>query len=222
MKTNGKTIYTGQSMLDGQPIKAIATGTAKASDNAKTGDMLQLWIMPTTSKPTEAVKNGADSSVCGVCPHRPSVAKSWGYKECYVNVGQAPNAVYRTTYPETGNTRAVPVRLGAWGEPTAIPFDVLSPLTANGHTGYTHTWRDCDIRYQDILMASVDSPEEQAQAVAAGWRTFRCRTPEEPLLAGEISCPASKEAGYKSQCAKCLLCSGNTRKGAKNVAIIVH
>lgn len=219
--TNGKTVYTGPSMLDGQSIKGVTTGTVDPSRNSKTGDMLQLWIMPTNSKPTEAVKNGDDASVCGACPHRPSVAKSLGVKKCYVNVGQAPNRVYGTTYPETGTTRAAPVRLGAWGEPTAIPFDVLSPLTANGHTGYTHQWRDCDIRYQDILMASVDSPEEKAEAEALGWRTFRVRTPDQPILDGEISCPASKEAGKKTQCAKCLLCSGTSRK-AKNIVIIAH
>ena len=110
------------------------------------------------------------------------------------------------------------MRFGAWGEPTTVPFDVLESLTANGHTGYTHQWRTCDIRYQDILMASVDSPEEKAEAEALGWRTFRPRKPGEPLLAGEIQCPATEAGGNKVQCDRCLLCSGNTRKGAKSIS----
>ena len=217
-KSNGIAIYSGPSRLDSQPVKAILTGNETPSTNTKTGDMLQVWFMPTASKPTEAVKNGDDVSVCGDCKRRPIVAKANGKAPCYVNLGQAPNRIYATTYPDAGDLRPVPVRFGAWGEPTTVPFDVLESLTANGHTGYTHQWRTCDIRYQDILMASVDSPEEKAEAEALGWRTFRPRKPGEPLLAGEIQCPATEAGGNKVQCDRCLLCSGNTRKGAKSIS----
>jgi hypothetical protein len=37
-----------------------------------------------------------------------------------------------------------------------------------------------------------------------------------------VGCPASKEGGYKSNCATCGLCSGLLGKGKKDVKIIVH
>jgi hypothetical protein len=36
-------------------------------------------------------------------------------------------------------------------------------------------------------------------------------------------CPASDEAGHKTQCAKCLLCNGARAMDArKNITIVVH
>ena len=37
-----------------------------------------------------------------------------------------------------------------------------------------------------------------------------------------VSCPASKEMDYKSNCAKCGLCSGLLGKGTKDVKILQH
>ena len=70
-------------------------------------------------------------------------------------------------------------------------------------------------------MASVDSPAEYAEAIAAGWRTFRVRTADQELVKGEVVCPAAKEAGQRVTCFDCSLCMGTTRK-AKNIAIIAH
>jgi hypothetical protein len=224
--SNGVTTYRGPSDIDGRPIMAILTGTNRPSQNRKTADMLQLWIMPTDSKPTEAIKNGDDVSVCGTCPHRPSLAKATGAKECYVNVGQAPNGIYGTSYPTADNldgVRQAPVRLGAWGEPAAIPYEFNERLIGNRrHTGYTHRWREANPLYKNLLMASVDSPQEQAEASAKGFRTFRVRKDATvPVLPGEIVCPASEEGGRRTTCAQCLLCNGTTTK-AKNIVIIEH
>jgi hypothetical protein len=220
---NGYMVYQGPSMIDGRPIKAMVTGINKASDNRKTGDMLQLWIMPINSKPSDAVQNGDDASVCGECPHRPLLAKINGVSPCYVNHGQAPNSIYRATYPDTGiNKRNAPMRLGAWGDPAALPFEVVAGLVDGNHTGYTHQWRTCDPRFKDLLMASVDSRSEKIEASAMGWRTFRVMDRSDAeIMIGEIRCPASKEAGNLTQCADCGLCAGSTRK-AKDIAIINH
>lgn len=185
--------------------------------------MLQVWYSPDEEeRPSEAVKSGADVSVCGDCAHRPSVARERGVKECYVQTGRAPNMIYATDYPDVEPvSRGVPVRLGAWGEPTSIPYETTLAIAPGQHTGYTHRWRVCDQRYRELLMASVDSEEEQAEAVAMGWRTFRVRRATDALLPGEITCPASKEAGHVTNCAKCLLCAGTSRQ-AKNIAIIAH
>jgi hypothetical protein len=81
--------------------------------------------------------------------------------------------------------------------------------TAAGFTAYTHAWRRPQARaYQDFCMASVDTLPEQAEAAAAGWRTFRVRQRDEALQADEVACPASEEAGHRTVCASCELCQG--------------
>jgi hypothetical protein len=237
---NGFTIYTGPSEIDGSLVKGTFTGTNVASKNKKTDDMMQLFIMPVSSKPSDAVQNGDDAAVCGACVHRPLLVKAAKAaaktetekaavpKPCYVEVGKSVNKVYAATYPEHGESkRKPPVRFGAWGEPTAIPFDVIAGYTSDGHTGYTHRWKAkdgvpaCDPRFKLYLMASVDSAAEYAEATATGWRCFRVRKPWEPILDGEIMCPASDEAGKRTTCNRCLLCAGTSKK-AKDITIIEH
>jgi len=228
---NGNTIYDGLSKLNGQPVKAIVTGTNTTSKNTKTGDMAQMWIMSSVERPTDAAKSGADTSVCGECPHRPLLAKTTGKKPCYVNLGQAPNGIFKAKYAPAlssshGTTPLLdkPVRLGAYGEPTALPFELVQEAVDNatGHTGYTHQWRDARFAsFAKLCMASVDSESEASEAQHNGWRTFRVRSKEDALMPGEINCPASKESGYLTNCADCQLCSGTTRK-AKNISIIEH
>ena len=231
--SNGNTIYNGPSQLTGNAIKSVITGTKTESKNVKTGDMAQMWIMVAEERPTDAAKTGADSAVCGECPHRPLLAKINNVAPCYVNLGQAPNGVYRSEYPNGVPTIKKPLRLGAYGEPTALPFELVRDAVnnADGHTGYTHQWRTCDPRFKTLLMASVDSIEEQIEAQAQGWRTFRVRKNSNSdrrlashlrkTLANEISCPASKEAGFRTQCADCRLCAGTSRD-AKNIVINAH
>ena len=228
---NGNTIYNGPSQLNGNAIKSVITGTKTKSANVKTGDMAQMWIMVAEERPTDAVKTGADSAVCGECPHRPLLAKTNNVAPCYVNLGQAPNGVYKSEYPDAMPSIKKPLRLGAYGEPTALPFELVRDAVnnADGHTGYTHQWRTCDPRFKTLLMASVDSIEEQIEAQAQGWRTFRVRKETKQLgnitvganMRSEISCPASKEAGFRTKCADCRLCAGTSRN-AKNIVINAH
>lgn len=220
--SNGFIGYDGPSMLDGAPIQAIVTGVTRKSSNPKTDDMEQVWILSNNGiAPHEATRSGDDASVCGDCAHRPIHYKQRGVARCYVRTFHAPNRIFATTYPTEPSTRGVPRRLGAYGEPAALPFEVAQELAPGEHTGYTHQWRTCDQRFRELCMASVDTEEEAHEAQAMGWRTFRVRKASEPLLAGEIVCPASKEGNYKSTCAQCLLCAGTSRK-AKNIAIIEH
>ena len=232
--TNGFMAYQGPSEINGKPIKAVFTGTKRPSLNAKTNDMLQLFILPMASRPSDAVRNGDDAAVCGDCAHRPllvAAAKASATTPadldavaapCYVEVGKSVNAVYKADYPDHGEAkRRPPKRFGAWGEPTAIPYDVIAGYTDDGHTGYTHRWRTCDQRYKELLMASVDSPDEYAEATALGWRCFRVRKANEPILPNEIMCPASAEGGHRTTCNKCLLCAGTSRQ-AKDITIIEH
>jgi hypothetical protein len=223
-KPNGFIAHRGPSMINGAPTRVIVTGTAVPTENRKTDDMEQVWILPDNIKPTEAAKSGADAAVCGDCSHRPMFAKARGVAPCYVNLGQAPHKIFEASYPTIPTTRGVPRRLGAFGDPAAMPYETALELAPGDHTGYTHQWRTCDQRFRHLCMASVDTEQEATEAQAMGWRTFRVRPQSEadaPLMAGEINCPASKEAGYRAKCAQCLLCAGTSRK-AKNIAILAH
>lgn len=118
------------------------------------------------------------------------------------------------------------VRFGAYGEPVLIPLNILSAISAvaEGHTGYTHQWRKAEYQgYSAFLMASCDNAADYTLARSMEWRTFRVRAEYQPLLGGEIMCPASPEGGHKSKCEKCLLCNGSRQNdGRKSIVIIVH
>lgn len=236
-QSNGWQVYTGPSDIDGRPIRAVMTGTRTPSKNSKTGPQRQLFILPDSGEsPSQAVKSGNDESVCGTCKRRPilvaqALEKATTKKEraavpkpCYVRVFQSVNAVGRTSYPTTyeGPAPTTSLRLGAWAEPTALPYETVAALVGpTGHTGYTHRWRECDQRFREILMASVDTLEERREARAMGWRCFRTRKSHEAVQRGEIVCPASKEAGQRTTCDQCKLCAGASHK-AKDVVIIEH
>jgi hypothetical protein len=230
--TNGAIVYAGPSRIDGAAIVAIVTGTVRASENDKTGDMLQLWILRSDMSPVDAVQTGADYSVCGTCPHRGTVA----HRTCYVDIGKAPRGIFeayrRGRYVDlSGDMEKIAsvgeghaVRLGAYGDPAAVPAHILQALIsrATRTTGYTHQWRRADLADVTALcMASADSAADYVDATAAGYRTFRVRSADESLQPGEIVCPASEEAGKRTECAACGLCAG-LRSKAKNIAIIVH
>jgi hypothetical protein len=222
-------VYEGPSLLNGDSIVGIVTGVDTKSSNPKTGPMAQLYILDASIHPMSALKTGQDESICGDCKHRP-----FNEGACYVQVGQAPNGIYKKyikggyekVFPSEVNhtlrTRQRSIRLGAYGDPAAVPLSLLSALTAGiKFTGYTHQWKVCDPDYKLFCMASTDTPEETSLAQSQGWRTFRVRTPESALTPNEVICPASEEGGYRTTCSKCSLCMGTTLK-AKHVAIIVH
>lgn len=242
--TKGSTvIWEGRSQLDhSSPVVAVVTGLAKASDNPKTGRMAQLWILRADKNPLAALQDRSDDAICGDCKLRGDSTKT---RSCYVSVRQAPyqvfNAYDRGSYDRSTPTevnrllrdKGLSIRLGAYGDPVALPLHVLQDLTADvRHTGYTHQWRQ-SAEYIPYLMASVDDAAEYAAAKHMGWRTFRCRTVEEKLFYREIVCPASDEAGHRTTCERCLLCDGkNFSTAIKNqnhmldrrsdISIIVH
>ena len=94
MKTLGYIAYEGPSAIDGAPIVVIVNKINDKSANAKTGALVQTFILRADVPPTEALASGADVSICGACPHRPILAKQSGEAPCYVNVGRAPLAVW--------------------------------------------------------------------------------------------------------------------------------
>lgn len=232
MKPNGIVVWQGPSQLDGVPIVVVATGlVGRASRNAKTGAMVQTWIMRQDVAPHVAVKDGRDVSICGDCKHRPSTGGA-----CYVRVFQGPRSVWqawqRGRYAVAADADAVRavgagrvVRLGSYGDPAAVPVWVWNALTADAtsHTGYTHQWhRPHGATLQGLCMASADTAEERDVARSQGWRTFRVRLASEALGERESVCPASEEAGKKTNCATCGACNGAATGRKGSIAIVAH
>jgi hypothetical protein len=234
-------LYRGPSQLDGKPIVAIVTGLDLNSVNAKTGAMAQVWILRDDIAPIDAVKQGEDVSICGQCPHRgisEYVSGELGWvnrgRTCYVTLFHAPRNVWtsykRGVYGQDvaldapARLAGKKVRLGAYGDPAALPFGVWQAALANAaaFTGYTHQWRSCDTRFRTFVMASADSAADMAEAQKLGYRTFRVRTQSEALASREVICPASQEAGKKTSCASCLACGGTSAKAKASIAIVAH
>jgi hypothetical protein len=226
-------VWEGPSAFDAMPVVAIVTGMDGSSHNPKTGPMAQLWILRSDLHPQEAIKNRSDYSVCADCPLRGEYP-SGDNRVCYVKMNPLLSIFrafkagsYRRLKPSlvAGMLQCAgrSIRLGAYGEPTAVPVHVLADLT-NGirWTGYTHQWRDVTAQhYRSYLMASVESDEQRQLAHKLGWRTFRTRLVSEQLDASEITCPASAEAFHRTTCDKCNLCNGE-RLGVSSIAIIAH
>jgi len=226
-------LWQGKSLLDGERIIAIATGIDSKSENRKTGKMIQVWILKADMHPMLARRLGEDFSVCGNCMHREN-------STCYVNLCHGPinvfNAFIDRNYKEYEPSdielfRGRNIRIGAYGDPAAVPFEVWENITsvANKFTGYTHQWDNkvCDPRLKDICMASVDTIKgyynEYVKAQKMGWRTFRVRESlDNELKDNEFACPASKEGGEKVQCDRCGACSGWSSSTKKSVAIVLH
>jgi hypothetical protein len=238
----GFIFYRGPSMLDGQPIVGIAT---LHSDNGKTGNMVQTYILRSDMTPLEALSTGADISICGNCGHRPKRIRvrdpktgrfaSRKVRTCYVDIGKSVQSVFgafsRGSYPQLEPVDGAQyladrmVRLGAYGDPAAIPAHVWIALLADaaGHTGYTHQWRrPMAADLAPLVMASADSAKDRDQARAKGWRTFTVVKIGTPLAPREFACPASPEGGNRRQCIDCGACDGSTRPGQASVAIVVH
>lgn len=231
MSDLGVVFYRGPSLLTGDPIVGVLTGLEGGSANPKTGTMVQAWLIRPERPPMEAVRQNLDDAICGSCALR---GRGGFERRCYVAPWIAPNNVYRLVRDDRYLEASWPelqallegrhLRLCAYGDPAAAPFDIWRTLltTAAGWTAYTHQWRTCDPRLQAIAMASVDTVQEYHQARALGWRTFRVRGHlADDVLEQEVICPASAEADHRTTCDRCALCRG-TLNPARSVVIVAH
>jgi len=241
-------LWEGLSLIDGAPIAVIATGLDAASGNDKTGAMVQTFIIRTDMHPVQALETGADESVCGECPSRPYLASGKGAKRgpCYVEVGKSVASVYRAytrgRYATAADEGAIESagagaddRGGTYGDPAAAPAWIWRAFfrRSRKRTAYTHAWRHPDplVRanaeaLRPYMMASCDTPLQAMMARAAGWRYFRVRATDGPLLDGESVCPASSEAGKVATCQTCGACDGAVpvarRASSPSRVIIAH
>lgn len=216
--------YKGPSMLDGKPIIGLLTGETRPSHNAKTGPMIQTWILREDISPIEATRSHEDFSICGDCLHRRASLGT-----CYVNVARAPTAIFKKYHRDlTAGTNldlnikkliGRALRLGAYGDPCAIPMEAWKPLLTVCHvrTGYTHQWHNDNPAFQQFkhfIQASVESIDEQKLAQSMGWGTFRIKGEHEAKQANEFVCPSSQGI----TCLACHKCDGD----GTSVVIDVH
>lgn len=212
--------YEGKSMIDNSPIVGIVT---LSSANIKTGNMAQLWILNSEISPVDAVKNKKDSGICGSCRHKHNAGGA-----CYVLPFQAPTNVYKSykrgTYDRDIAKGSLflsykPLRLGAYGDPAALPDHTLEFLTksARSYTGYTHQWRNKRLRHAlKYCQASVDSlaEVEQLKRIDHTAKYFRV-TADDTRTNSEIECLADSK---KITCIECMLCDGKKQ----NIVIKIH
>jgi hypothetical protein len=232
---SGYIMFQGRSAISDQSVVAIAT---MHSQNDKTGNMVQLWILPSDLSPLAALKSNNNKGACGSCKLQGWFdGKKMQNRVCYVNVGQAPEGIFkafkRGKYPNYNpkihakKIKGRKIRLGAYGDPAALPCELLEHLVglSAGHTGYSHqlfdiakTDRPLADRLAKMLMVSCDDNAQHNTATAYGWRTFTVKTPDGTTPADSIQCPFYS---HNVQCEDCLLCSGSA-KGARSIYVIAH
>jgi len=222
-------VWEGNSPINNAPIVAVITNLKTSSENRKTDDMCQMYILPRDTRPVDAVDNGQDAAVCGACPLRPiaaKIAKLQGniVDACYVNKGwlgklwdSIPNLprVHPEIIGQFLESTKLEFREGAYGDPAAVPMWVRRELNRGRGTSYTHQWNtdwiDPDVK--DFSMASVQTVDEKNAANKLGYRTYRVTSGN--LEPDEILCP---EITSNATCKACGLCAGN-RVQAKNIVI---
>ena len=119
------------------------------------------------------------------------------------------------------------VRLGAYGDPAFVPAAILSCIVdgCKVRTGYTHQWRDPNAaEHRTLCMASCDTYDDVREARMFGWRCFYVGAEEirqdaqQPSVSFKsMPCPASDEAGKKTTCDRCGLCSGTMSASGRDI-----
>ncbi len=210
-----------KSRFTGEPCICVITGSQRASENPKTGEMLQVWFLLRNVPPHEAVRHRCDRGICGTCPLK-------GGNGCYVRVEQAPLAVWKKW--KAGDYDDVQlkadeercVRFGAYGDPASMPAvhwkALIASLCPERWTGYTHGWRKAPW-LKPWCMASVEYMGDGQKAYAQGWSIFEVtatlwQIPEKFLCSN---------VAHGTQCINCLKCDGaHAPHGQRWVEIPAH
>lgn len=223
-QVRGFEVYNGPSVLNDMPVIGLISLN---SANVKIGQMAQLWILNASEDPQSSINNKTDSAQCGNCPQRHSNGGA-----CYVLPWRGPKQIFKAwqagQYPALESDQYKPflngrgLRFGAYGDPAALPIDVLSALksAAAWHVGYTHQIASNRVSRDitSMLMLSADTESQAKQYAAQGYRYFRVKTASMPVLENERYCPADPEKG--KTCLNCRLCNG-TRKNDKRKSIVI-
>lgn len=228
--------------LEGNNIFVIRKGKT-SNDKISDGSALvqtytfsaEQWVLATTSKGFGMKKFfSLDHSNCLDCPFSMGNGNGGCYThkfQQYVGFLSLLRSIKREDLTPLDRNKEADitemcfgtyVRFGTYGEPSLMPkylVEVMSNV-AKSWTGYTHQWsKDWAKDYGKWFMASVHS---QAEAETASDKAYRSFIASNMGDENAVQCPASKEAGYKSNCAKCGLCSGILGKGKRDIKILQH
>jgi hypothetical protein len=251
----GFVLYEGPSLLDGAPVVVIATmetNNPKTGPMVQTW-IIRADIDPITASRLGADFSICGACKLRGTP-APSKPTGWAKgRACYVNLAFAPSGVFKAyragRYPRAvvhaglyfrpddtgpdglpvagaeciGKGRAV--RLGAYGDPAAVPGNVWERVLTHstGWTGYTHQLHTPGAEPRPVYcMVSADTETEARAAWSRGYRTFRIIPTVSAAIEGsEVICPATPEGGSRTTCINCKLCRG-AMSGGRSVAVVAH
>lgn len=230
IKRNQRTKRINSAVIIYDTVILVITNLLKPATNIKTGDMVQTWIFDRGLLTAPKVF-GAKCERCPMMEVCYVSENTVGYKSVRKATLKALGLLEgNTSYKVTTLEEVLPLligrrlRLGAYGDPSALPLADLEALVnaSSGHTGYTHFYHEIDSAYSEFLMASVESLESEMLAQALGYRTFRVLRKGETdheVTGRSILCLESDKG---IQCADCMLCSGMSKPNAKNIYIYEH
>ena len=218
-----KGFTTNQKISNGKPLVQTYTFSVKQ------------WQLASTRKGFEMKDFFAlDESNCLDCPY----SGNSGTGKCYTHkfmqytgfLAMLRSIKTDQVTPLTSQKRAAIikmctgsyVRFGTYGEPSLLSVDLVKQMAeaSSTWTGYTHQYAKPWAKdYGQYFMASIHNQAEADDARDKAYRSFIASQDGNELA---VSCPASKEAGFKSNCAACGLCSGILGKGKKDVKILEH
>lgn len=212
LDVKGCVLYRGRSPFVSEGDNQFAAILTFQSDNSKTGDMAQIWLVAENESPFEARKLGLYQIVCGNCPV---------VDLCYVNLAHRPRTLYqaykRGDYPDYDQpshdyvVAANGVRFGAYGDPVLLPLPLVrhfADLSDGRYTGYTHQWRRPEYQiYRPFFMASCETLEDTQLAESMGWRWYLVT--QEESVPGAVLCPhQNTKLPTLVQCNTCWACNG--------------
>ena len=81
----------------------------------------------------------------------------------------------------------------------------------------TNIDHDFAIDFKNVLQASCDTFDDYLYASDLGFNCFLVKHKDTKAPKDFINCPASIEAGKKTSCSLCSMCSGSGSKRGKNI-----
>lgn len=229
--SHGAVLYEGPSMITGEPIFAVITklGDSRTLNRKLGPNTAQVYILDQNFRPHQARDLGISDNVCGNCPiedlcyvNLKFVNRVW---ECYQRGGYDGDLPWAA---ERIRKKGLLTRLATFGDPSAIPIEKVHWFADHSLPviGYTHHWEKpwTDPGLKRFISASCETQEDVRTARILGWRTFRARRAEEPLMDGEFACPADEThwSAKRTTCDECRMCDGTWDGDSRSSASIIY
>ena len=208
------------------PSFYLAFTALNGSENRKTGNMVQTYLIDKERLISEPKTFGAKCEQCPMVDKCYVSRDKLSVRKALVKLtqGEATSYAFATLDEVLPLLQGRLVRLGTYGDPSAIPLDDLKRIceSAKGHTGYTHFWREIDTDYSAYLMSSCESLSDELLSNALGYRAFRVLLDDQETHETTQKSVQCLNASVGLTCAECLLCSGTKGKGSSNIYIHEH